>query len=487
MNIATLIDYINKERGTNLSAGYYQHIQDWMCWWRGFYKPFHEFVETAADGKKLKRKLYTLKMGKKVCEDWAAILLNDKTRITIDDAASSVFVQGPDDEEGTGGVFGANDFWRRGNELVEKAFASGTGAVVLRINDMRLSGGAVVSDPGAKIGMEFLPAACIVPITVRNDRIIDVAFASEVLDRGDTYIYLETHALDGEEYVITNRYFKESKVGLTEEPLPPGVSNTIRTGSTIPMFAIVAPNIVNNVDESTALGISVFANAMDNLAGVDLAFNNFCRDFKLGGKKVFVNKELTRTDMDGNTITPDDVAQQLFTVTGDDFIDRNGANKMIQEFNPALRVAENKDGVQSQLDYLSFKVGLGTKHYQFNGTSIVTATQYNGDKQELIQNAAKHYIAIEAFLKALVRAILYAGKQFCGQPVNPNAKVSVQFEDSYIIDKESERQRDLQEVRDGLMMDWEYRVKWRGETEDKAKKILSEKKTNDEWMGFKGE
>ena len=58
---------------------------------------------------------------------------------------------------------------------------------------------------------------------------------------------------------------------------------------------------------------------------------------------------------------------------------------------------------------------------------------------------------------------------------------------SYIIDKESERQRDLQEVRDGLMMDWEYRVKWRGETEDEAKKILSEKKTNDEWMGFKGE
>lgn len=241
------------------------------------------------------------------------------------------------------------------------------------------------------------------------------------------------------------------------------------------------------MDESTALGISVFANAMDNLAGVDLAFNNFCRDFKLGGKKVFVNRDLTKTDVDGNTITPDDVAQQLFMVTGDDFIDSNGANKMLQEFNPALRVAENKEGVQSQLDYLSFKMGLGTKHYQFNGTSIVTATQYTGDKQELIQNAVKHYIAIEAFLKALVRAILYAGKQFCGQPVDPDARVSVQFEDSYIIDKESERQRDLQEVRDGLMMDWEYRVKWRGETEDKAKKILSEKKTNDEWMGFKGE
>ena len=58
------------------------------------------------------------------------------------------------------------------------------------------------------------------------------------------------------------------------------------------------------------------------------------------------------------------------------------------------------------LDYLSFKCGLGTKHYQFNAGSIVTATQYTGDKQELIQNAAKHYIPVEAALKAVVKDAL---------------------------------------------------------------------------------
>ena len=32
--------------------------------------------------------------------------------------------------------------------------------------------------------------------------------------------------------------------------------------------------------------------------------------------------------------------------------------ELIYEFNPALRVAENKDGVQAMLDYLSFKLSL---------------------------------------------------------------------------------------------------------------------------------
>ena len=108
----------------------------------------------------------------------------------------------------------------------------------------------------------------------------------------------------------------------------------------------------------------IFANAIDNLMGVDLAFNNLCRDFKLGGKKVFYAESLMQTDENGNKITPDDVMQQLFSVVGDLPITENGQNSLMIEYNPSLRVAENKDGIQAQLDYLSFKCGLGTKHYR---------------------------------------------------------------------------------------------------------------------------
>jgi hypothetical protein len=92
------------------------------------------------------------------------------------------------------------------------------------------------------------------------------------------------------------------------------------------------------------LGCSVFAQAVDNLKGVDIAYNNFNRDLWLGGKKVFYNRELTKTigvDEDGKPsyIAPDDMLQQLFVSVGDEFTEDK---KQVHEFNPALRVGDNR-------------------------------------------------------------------------------------------------------------------------------------------------
>lgn len=481
MNIQPIIDLLNEEKQYNLSSDYYSKVDVWRDWWKGFYKPFHQYTELTGDSVKT-RELYTLKMAKKVCEDWAAILLNEKTEIVVNDEKSNKFLH---DSKDKNGILDKNDFWQLGNSLVEKAFYSGTGAFVIKIDGMKLQGESVIKSPDANIQIDYLTAHNIIPLTVRNSKVIEVAFASEIFKRGKKYIYLETHELENDKYRITNRYFSYNDCILKEESLPKGILPVINTGTDIPLFAIFSPNIVNTIPDSNGLGISIFAQAIDNLKGVDLAFNNFCRDFKLGGKKVFYSESLIRTDLNGNKIAPDDMMQQLFA-TVEAPLDENGKNKMITEYNPDLRVQANKDGIQAHLDYLSFKVGFGTKHYQFNGGTIVTATQYSGDKQELIQNAAKHYIVIEKALQQIVRAILWAGKEILGQPINPDAQVTVNFEDSYIIDKESERQRDLQEIRDGIMQKYEYRVKWYGEDEETAKKMVAVNQTNDEYMGFGG-
>lgn len=485
MNINTVIDYLNKEYGYDLSSSFYKHILEWKDWWKGCCKPFHQFQERGYDGKLIERKLYTLKMAKKVCEDWASIILNEKTEIVINDDSSSEFVLGKKDDDNNNGVFGENNFWSKANGLIEKAFYSGTGAFVLRLEDMVVKEtGEIVKDSKTKIRIEYLPAMNIIPLTIKHGTIQDVAFVSEVLISGQKFVYIETHILEKESYTITNSYLKEEEGKLKKQPTPKGVLESFNTGKNIPLFAIIKPNIENNIEDSNGLGISVYANAIDNLEGVDLAYNNFNRDFKLGGKKVFLNESLTQTDTYGNTLTPDDVAQQLFVGIGDDLVSENGKNKLIHEFNPALRVSENKDGIQAQLDYLSFKCGLGTKHYQFNAGNVVTATQYMGDKQELIQNASKHYIIIKDALKSLVKSILWVGNEVIGIAVKTDAAISIKFDDSYIIDKESERLRDQQEVRDGLMQKYEYRVKWYGEDEKTAKEMAGADLTDAELMGF---
>lgn len=231
---------------------------------------------------------------------------------------------------------------------------------------------------------------------------------------------------------------------------------------------------MNPYPDNLGLGCSIFSQAVDNLKGVDIAYNNFNRDLWLGGKKVFYNRELTKTigvDKDGKPIylAPDDMLQQLFVSVGDEFTEDK---KLVHEFNPDLRVADNRDAVQAQLDYLSFKCGMGTRHYRFSGSmgaSPITATQYTGEKQELKQNAAKHGIVIEQAIQSIVRAILWAGKNILGQPVDPETAIVVIFSDGYIVSDDEKKAEDRQDIISGIMQRWEYRVKWYGEDEATAK------------------
>lgn len=467
---APILQYLNKKYSMNLQTQYYEHIRLWKAWWCGYVKAFHRYYELNGD-KKLERKLYSMKMAKKVCEDWASILLNEKTEIEISDKASSEFVQG---KKQITGVLGDNDFWSKGNELVERAFYSGTGTFVLRlVNAPVNSDGTVLRSPETRIGINYLDAPYIFPISTQAGRIAEAAFASIQLVHGKYQVYLEEHTrgTDGL-YIITNELFSYDNGSFRPLSLPDGIAPVISTGSAIPWFSIIEPNLSNNLPYSNGMGLSVYANATDELQNVDIAFNNFVKDFKLGGKKVFYDQSLVRRTENGAVITPDDMAQQLFlTVKSGNDLDGD-KSLPLHEYNPTLRVDENTKGIQAALDYLSFKCGLGTRFYSFDGGTIQTATQYTGERQDLVQNANKHYIVVERALQNLVRGILYIGREFLGQPVNENCDIEIKFEDSYIIDKEQERERDRQDVHDGLMQKWEYRVKWYGESEEEAKATL---------------
>lgn len=99
----SIIDFLNKNYGCTLDTGYYSHIDEWHNWWRGFNEPFHRIVFDNGS-KRRSRDMYTMKMAKKVCEDWAAILINDKTFIKTDDDRASRFLMG---DTGNGGVLAA--------------------------------------------------------------------------------------------------------------------------------------------------------------------------------------------------------------------------------------------------------------------------------------------------------------------------------------------------------------------------------------------
>lgn len=478
---SSIISRLNRKYGYSLKTDYYNVIEIWHNWWQGFYEPFHRVKFD--DGKQIRsRDMYTMKMAKKICEDWASLLINDKTIIKVTDEYSYEWLQGDNQH---GGVLGANNFWEQANDLMERMMYSGTAAVVIRMNAAVNSKGGIVTDSENRIRLIYLSAEKIIPLSVDNGVITEAAFCSNVSIRGKSKLYLEIHKLENSEYIIENHIFGTDLTGrqiIREEKLPDNIPPVVHTGSDMPWFCICKPAVVNSIDGSNGLGCAVFANAVDNLKGVDIAYNNLNSDFKLGQKKVFINNSLLETDSNGRRTVPDDVDQQLFVTLGVNFND-DGA-KLIAEHNPDLRVEDNTNGIQAQLDYLSFKVGFGTKHYQFNSGSIVTATQYTGDKQDLIQNAHKHFIKVEAFLQRLTRTLLHIGHEYIDQRVNPDCGIEIMFDQSPLIDENAERIRDREDVSAGLMMPWEYRMKWYGEDENTAKNALDNIESDDEILDF---
>ena len=226
-----IIEYLAAVHGIRAPGAFYSKIAEWDAWRRGFYKPFHTFMEGRAAGLPVARELYRLNMAQKICEDWAAVLLNDRTVLSIADETGEAFVKR---------AFAENGFIRQANRLIEKVFAVGTGAVILRLTDCPVDSadGSLCADGTTKLSFEFVDAAHILPLSVQNGRITEAAFVSEGVMRGKEYVYLETHTVENGGYCIRNVFFDREN-GVLHERDEGQYARVIRTRSPVPFFSII--------------------------------------------------------------------------------------------------------------------------------------------------------------------------------------------------------------------------------------------------------
>lgn len=110
---------------------------------------------------------------------------------------------------------------------------------------------------------------------------------------------------------------------------------------------------------------------------------------------------------------------------------------------------------------------MGTGRYRFENGAVKTATEVISEKSDLYQSLKKHEIVLESALKSMVKAIA----RLKGAKIE---EVNIDFDDSIIEDKVSERQQDRQDVSMSVMPLWEYRAKWYGEDEETAKSMIPE-------------
>lgn len=453
---------LNELGYTTIPDSFYSKVNEWKSWYQGNVKGFHNYTVQNGE-RRVKCRRYSLGMGKKLCEDWANLLMNEKVQITLEGQKEQDFIDL---------VLTENNFTVKANEMQEMKSALGTVAYVPRVIGQEISeSGDIVPGNASGIVLDYVTIENIYPLSWQNGYISECAFSSEVTRGGKDYLYLQIHRRgDNGNYVIENRIYRYDNEQLADEQLVnvKGFENippVVHTGSDKRQFVIDRPNIANNVNYLLPTGIAIYANAIDVLQGVDIAYDSYVNEFKLGKKRIMVKPSAAQY-LDGTpAFDPDDV---VFYVMPEDT--ENGA--VVTPIDMTLRTAEHNTGIQDQLNILSSKCGFGETYYRFDGGSVATATQVISENSTMFRTIKKMEIVLEQALVELCRILLRMGNTAMNAGLNEDVEISIDFDDSIIEDKQTDFSRDMQLLQAGIMNDWEFRMKWMNEDEETAKAAL---------------
>ena len=327
----------------------------------------------------------------------------------------------------------------------------------------------------AKTRVDVVDIDWIYPLSWNNKAITECAFGSVEYKKGKKYVVLSVHKIDEKtgNYHIINHLFQETNGTLMEVKdesgtLKDGTKNEFDTKSNIPWFAIFKPLLTNNLFNNSPFGIPHYANAIDNMKAVDIAFDALPNEIKDCRKRTFVSAEMLNFE-DGTqklTFDPEDITiyQLPKGATKDD---------LIQSDTDTLRTEQQIGTLNTCLNVLGNKVGFGENHYHFDGTNLSTATAVVSSNSKLFRRKKKLETGYESSIYDLVQAICYASSEFGKYNIDTEDMV-IQFDDSIVEDKEAESNRALREVSAGIISAVEYRMRIFGETKEIAEKAIQE-------------
>ncbi|MRI65153.1 phage portal protein [Gracilibacillus thailandensis] len=454
-----LIDGVKKlseHKDISINDEMYEEIEKWKSLYKGYYEDMHKVKYHTIEKGNQTRRMQSLGMPKVVSEEMASLVFNEKCQISISDDKTKNFI----DE-----VFKQNKFNKNFQDYLEFMFG--------------LSG--MVIKPYAqdnKVKLTFVTAECFIPLSWDNGGIFEGVFINEFRKGKKYYTHLEWHTWQGNTLIIRNTlHVSETQgelgVDITGrfEEFFPGVA----IEATLPVnpdkkansFAYFKPNIANNVDTQSPLGISIFANSIDTLRAIDTAFDSFHQEFVLGKKRIVVPAHMVKTVVDPQTgkthryFDANDSTYEAF-----DYGDMD--QDTIKDIEITLRVDEHIAAINALLNLFSMQAGFSPGSFSFDGQSMKTATEVVSEQSKTFKSKKAHETVIEAGLQELIASILQIAELYGIFKAPDDYEVTVAFDDSIAEDKTAEIGRLSQELSQGIIPKKRAIMRYYGLTEEEA-------------------
>lgn len=184
----------------------------------------------------------------------------------------------------------------------------------------------------------------------------------------------------------------------------PKVAEEVATGSVWPTFGIVRPAVPNTRVGCSPYGQSVFADAVDAIQSVDLAFDALINEIDAGKMRVFLSDVMFDAERDekGRRVS-------IPFGKGDCTVFRKvmSTEDTIAEFAPALRTEAQSRTLRLALQVLGDLCGLGINYFDFDNVGYVkTATEVSCDNSALMRNIRKNENAMQGAICDVSRALL---------------------------------------------------------------------------------
>ena len=348
-------------------------------------------------------------------------------------------------------------------------------------------------DPATgKIAIDWYTADRIIPAAWDGDELISailIDYAS--LDREHSYIKLETHQLKrstaGNVYTITSRAFSYDGGSLGPEtslgtvPQWAGITPEVTINNLEhPLFAYMKTPFTNNIDMSP-VGISFFANAIDQLEELDKTFSSMVWEREATRAKAFVDESMIPVKYDSSGHLVDDLSafdkRYYKKLAG-----RETAENLFEVSTPAPRLEAYKDHMQAVLSYACTIMQLSSNSYTTDAGGLPTTAKQVITEDKRTYNTVlgiQNKMIIPA-LHSLLSSIRALQSLYGILPRLPDDDegISIKFGDSVMIDEETERQQALSEVKDKVRSKLSYLMEYRGLSEEDARKELQQ--INDE-------
>ncbi|PEQ01554.1 portal protein [Bacillus wiedmannii] len=433
----------------------YNNIEKWKQLYMGYFPKWHDVTYQTVDGNSHKRQMRSMGMPKVISSEMANLVFNEKCEISLSDEKTHDYITE---------VLKNSSFYLQFQNYLEYMFA--LGGIVAK---------AYVDDQGVQIG--FVNADCFIPTADNGKTVTEGVFVNETRKNNKKYTLLEWHSWIDGKYVIRNELYESdgSELGtkISLEKMYPELKEVVEIKNLKrSLFVYIKPNLANNIELTSNLGVSIFSSALDTLQELDVAFDSFEREFRLGKKRIIVPTSAVKTIVDPMTgemrryFDANDEAYESLELGMD-----SGA---VKEISFELRVEEHVSAINALLNILSMQTGFSTGSFTFDSEGLKTATEVVSQNSKTYRTRNGHVTIIEESLKDLITVILEISELYGLYSAPEDIDVSVNFDDSIAEDRNTNADYWIKLKMNGLTSAKMAIMKVLKVTEEEAKRILKE-------------